>query len=114
MSEKPNILIICGKNKKRSKTGEQIFRNDSRINVRSAGVSPKSEKKIGEKDITWADLILVMEHEQREKIKEVFSNLKIPKIIVLEIPDDYEYLDNELIEILTNKINMYLKELFNI
>ena len=114
MNERPNILIVCGKNKKRSKTGEHIFRKDPRINIRSAGVSPKSEKKVGEKDIMWSNLIFVMEHDHREKIKEEFSYLRLPKIIVLEIPDEYEFMDKELVEVLNDKVNSCLKEVFNI
>jgi len=60
---KPNILIVCGRNKKRSLTAEQIFRRDSRINIRSCGISPQSKKQITFGDIDWADLILVMEEE---------------------------------------------------
>ena len=61
MIKKPNILIICTRNKKRSRTAEYIFKNDSRFNIRSAGLSPKSERKITEKDVNWADFIFVME-----------------------------------------------------
>lgn len=111
---KPNILIVCGKNKKRSKTGEQIFRKDVRFNVRSAGVSPKSEKKISVKDVLWSNIILVMEHEHREKIIKEFRHINVPKIEVLNIPDEYEYMDSELIEILEDKINLYLKDCFNL
>lgn len=110
---KPNGLIICGKNKKRSKTGEHIFRKDLRFNVWSAGVSPKAEKKISEKDILWANIIFVMEQEHWDKITKEFRQLNTPKIEVLNIPDEYEYMDAELVEILQDKINLYLKKYFN-
>lgn len=64
MKERPNILVICGRNKKRSRTAEHIFKNDYRFSIRSAGLSPKSERKISENDLNWADLVLVMETEQ--------------------------------------------------
>lgn len=55
-SVRPNILVVCGRNKKRSRTAEYIFKNDDRFNIRSAGVSPKSDRQITEKDLNWADL----------------------------------------------------------
>ncbi len=109
MNHRPNILVVCGRNKKRSRTVEYIFKNDERFNIRSAGVSNKSERKISENDLNWADLVFVMESEQRVKIREVYRHLDLPKIEVLNIADDYEFLNEELIEILTEKINDALK-----
>ncbi|WP_291725333.1 low molecular weight protein tyrosine phosphatase family protein [Bernardetia sp.] len=108
MKERPNFLVVCGKNKKRSRTAEFIFKNDNRFAVRSVGVSPKSNRKITEKDVEWANLILVMEKDQKQKIKKLYSHLEIPTIEVLHIPDEYEYMDEELIEILTEKIEVFL------
>lgn len=111
MSVRPNILVICGKNKRRSRTAEYIFKNDNRFNIRSAGVSPKSERKISENDLHWATLVLVMETEHRSKIRELYNNLQLPKIVVLNIADVYEYLDEDLIQILHDKIDEIIEQL---
>ena len=111
MKERPNILVVCGRNKKRSRTAEHIFKNDNRFNIRSAGLSPKSERKISENDLNWADLVFVMETNQRAKIWEVYNHLELPKIEILHIPDDYEFMDEELVEILNDRINDALKDL---
>lgn len=108
MQERPNFLVVCGKNKKRSRTAEFIFKNDNRFAIRSVGVNPKSNRKITEKDIEWSDLILVMEKEHQQKIKKLYAYLELPTIEVLDIPDEYEFMDEELIEILTEKINSYI------
>ena len=50
MTERPNILVVCGRNKKRSRTAEYIFKNDNRFNIRSVGLSSKSDRKISEND----------------------------------------------------------------
>lgn len=105
MKVRPNLLVVCGRNKKRSRTAEYIFKNDSRFAIRSAGLSPKSDRKISENDLNWADLIVVMEKNQRTKISETYTHLFLPKIEILEIPDDYEFMDEELIEMLTERIN---------
>lgn len=109
MTERPNILVICGRNKRRSRTAEFIFKNDDRFNIRSAGLSPKSDKKISEKDLNWADLVLVMETGQRAKVRELYKYIELPDIEILDIPDDYEFMDEELICILTNRINNSLR-----
>jgi protein-tyrosine phosphatase len=114
MTPRPNILIICGKNKRRSRTGEFIFKNDSRFNVRSAGLSPKSDRKISEADLNWSDLVYVMEAEHRTKIREQYRHLDLPAIEVLHIPDEYEYMDEELIDLLTDRINQSLQEAYGI
>jgi predicted protein tyrosine phosphatase len=112
--DKPNILIVCGRNKRRSRTAEYIFKNDSRFSIRSAGLSEKSERQLSEKDVIWSDLILTMEDKQKARIKELYRHLDLPPIEVLYISDDYEYLDPALIELLEEKINSILMTLFKI
>ena len=114
MTERPNILVVCGRNKKRSRTAEHIFKNDNRFNIRSAGLSPKSDRKISENDLNWADLVFVMETGHRSKIRGLYRHLELPTIEVLNIADDYEFMDDELIEILTDRINDTLRIVYNI
>jgi len=109
---RPSILVICGKNKKRSRTAEYIFKHDSRFAIQSAGVSPKSERKISENDLLWANIVLVMEPNHKSKIGQLFRHLDLPEILVLDIPDEYEFMDEELVEILTTKINSVFAEQF--
>lgn len=99
--EKTNILFICSKNKWRSPTAEKIYKNDNRFNVRSAGVSESSKRKVSFKDIEWADLILVMEQNHKSRIRKTFREIKyLPPIESLDIPDDFQYMDPELIELI--------------
>lgn len=114
MTERPNILVVCGRNKKRSRTAEYIFKNDDRFNIRSAGLSPKSDRKISENDLNWANLIFVMENGQRAKIWGLYRHLELPTIEVLNIPDNYEFMNEELIEMLSDRINDKLKIVYNI
>ena len=114
MTERPNLLVVCGKNKKRSRTAEYIFKNDSRFNIRSVGLSPKSERKISENDLNWADLVFVMEPAQRGKIWGLYRHLQLPTIEVLNIEDNYEFMDEELIQMLTDRINDTLKIVYKL
>ncbi|TAG86086.1 MAG: protein-tyrosine-phosphatase [Bacteroidetes bacterium] len=113
MTQKPNILVVCGRNKRRSRTAEYVFKNDERFAIRSAGVSPQSDKKISENDLNWADIVLVMETNQKKKIQQIYNHLDLPTIEVLEIEDIYEFMDEDLIEILTNDINQIFTNYFS-
>jgi predicted protein tyrosine phosphatase len=104
-----NLLFVCSKNKWRSPTAETIYRKDSRLNVRSAGTSSSARKQISEKDLNWADLILVMEHKHRKMINSKYRHLDLPEILVLDIPDDYQYMSDELITILQISIKKILE-----
>jgi protein-tyrosine phosphatase len=114
MTDRPNLLVVCGRNRKRSRTAEHIFKNDNRFNIRSVGLSAKSEREISERDIKWADVIFVMESGHRARIWAAYRHLTIPNIEVLDIDDDYEFLDDELVKILTERINGTLKKVYNL
>lgn len=102
MEESPQrILFVCGKNLRRSPTAAAIFRNHPGLEVRSAGVSEKSRHRITEADLRWADLVLVMERKHAARIRESFGTMNpLPPIRSLDIPDDYEFMDPELVELL--------------
>lgn len=63
-------------------------------------MSPKSGHTLSSQDITWADLILVMEDKYRQRIRETFRDSDFPLIESLEIPDEYAYMDPELVELI--------------
>lgn len=104
-----NILFVCSRNEWRSPTGEAIFRNHDLISAKSAGTSPSARIKINQKHIDWANIIFVMEKKHLQLIEQKFGNeLDRQKIIVLNIPDEYQYMDEELIEELQTKVLAYL------
>jgi predicted protein tyrosine phosphatase len=101
---KPHILFVCGRNQWRSPTAERLYRNDARVAVRSAGVSQKSPHPISSADIAWADLILVMEEKYAAAIRERFRRSRLPPIKSLDIPDEYQFMDEELIELIRSGV----------
>lgn len=98
MTERPNILVVCGRNKNRSRTAEHIFKNDDRFSIRSTGLSEKSGRLVTENDLNWADMVLVMETGHRAKLSGQFRHLDLPPIEVLNIEDENEFMDEELVE----------------
>ncbi|WP_250657840.1 low molecular weight protein tyrosine phosphatase family protein [Alkalimarinus coralli] len=102
---KRNILFICSKNQWRSPTAETIWRKHPSLNVRSAGTSQKARKTVNAKDIAWADVIFVMEEKHKNRLKADFSRMLSHKTIyVLDIPDEYQYMDSNLIDELESTV----------
>ena len=108
-TDRPKILVVCGRNKRRSRTAEYIFKNDNRFQIKSAGLSSQSDIQLSEKLINWADVIFVMDNGQRNRIQNQYRTMQLPDIHNLHIADDYEYLEPELIDMLTTRINSTLK-----
>ncbi|MFB2538174.1 MULTISPECIES: low molecular weight protein tyrosine phosphatase family protein [unclassified Acinetobacter] len=107
-----NFLFICSKNQWRSPTAERIFKDYANLNTRSAGTSRQAKKPVSANDIVWADKIFVMEHKHKQQIQAMFrQELKFKETIVLDISDDYHYMDAELIEILQQSMQGYLDNL---
>lgn len=113
-TNRPNVLVLCGRNKKRSRTAEAIFKNDARFGIRSAGLSAKSDRKVTENDLRWADLVLVMEHKQRGKLHSQFPGLALPPVEVLQISDEYAYMDPVLVNLIAEKVNAQLNVHFKL
>lgn len=109
-TKKRNILFICSKNQWRSPTAENIWRKHPKLNVRSAGTSPKAKKTVSSKDILWADSIFVMEEKHKSRLKSEFSRLLSNKTLhVLDIPDEYQYMDSALINELESTVGSLLE-----
>ena len=114
MLSKPNVLVVCGRNKRRSRTAEYMFKNDQRFNIRSVGLSPRSQREIKANDVQWSNIILVMDDEQSTQLKSQYKSSDIPVVEVLGIEDNYEYLNQELQEILRREINTLLEQHFEL
>ncbi len=107
-----NILFVCSKNKWRSRTAETIFKNTGNHNVKSAGTSQNARVKLNENHLNWADLVFVMEEKHLQIIEQKFrSNAFNDKIIVLDIPDNYKYMDEDLILTLKVAVSSFIEDL---
>jgi predicted protein tyrosine phosphatase len=105
VNERLNVLFVCSRNQWRSPTAEQVWRKHPQIAARSAGTSPNARHKVSVEDIRWASVILVMEEKHKSRLTAEFTRLLENKPIhVLDIPDDYKYMEPELIEILEQSV----------
>ena len=104
-----NILFVCSQNRWRSRTAETIFKDQQHHVVRSAGTATDARIKVNEKLINWADLIFVMEKRHKQLLQAKFKQFLTGKeIIILGIEDNYQYMDEELIDILRASVTPYL------
>ena len=96
---KENLLFVCSRNQWRSPTAEQVWRRHPLLSVRSAGTSPNARRRVSADDIAWSTVIMVMEEKHKSRLKAEFARALAGRTIhVLDIPDDYQYMDPELVE----------------
>ena len=99
------VLFICSRNRWRSLTAERIFSGGVGYEVRSAGTQPNARVVVTEGHIGWADVIFVMEKSHLNKLRQKFPEaLANKEIITLHIPDDYTFMQPELIDELHSKV----------
>ena len=108
-----NRLFVCSRNQNqwRSPTAEQVFRDDPRVSVRSRGLSPRSPRRLSAADLAWADLVFVMESSHRARITGTMrETLGDTPVHVLNIPDDYPFMDPELVELLLDRVGWHVRD----
>lgn len=104
-----NILFFCSRNQWRSRTAEDLFKNNGLHLVKSAGTSAAARRKVNENLLVWADCIIVMERKHKKLLNEKFRTLLSDrKLYVLNIPDKYKYMDTLLVELLNERWKSFL------
>lgn len=95
------LLFVCRQNRMRSRTAERMLKGLPGYSVKSAGIEPTSRTQVNKKLITWADLIFVMQRWHWLVLEEDFPKaLKGKRVICLNIPDEYQYMEPELVHFL--------------
>ena len=108
-TEPTRVLFVCSKNQWRSPTGETVFRRVTGVETRSAGTARSARRTVSIADIRWADLIVVMEDKHAQRLRADFRDaVRHKRLHVLDIPDDYRYMDEELIALLHAKVTPLL------
>ena len=110
---KLKILFVCTINRMRSATAHKIFETDKRFEIKSAGTDKSAATVLSHDLLDWADAVVVMEKGHRNYIRSNFPSFyESKKIVCLYIPDEYEYMQPELITILKAKFeDVYLRGL---
>lgn len=103
-------LFICTQNRLRSPSAEQVFSTWPGVETDSAGLGNDANVPLSPEQIEWATLIFVMEQTHRRKLSQKFQRfLNGKKVICLGIPDDYDFMQPELVALLQKKVAPFLK-----
>lgn len=105
-----NLLFVCSENRLRSPTAEAVFSQYPGINAIGAGTNFDAETPVSGDLIEWADVILVMEKSHRNKLAKKYKELlKGKRLVCLDIPDIYECMQPELIQLLEARVPRYVR-----
>lgn len=108
-AKKLKVLFVCMQNRLRSPTAQKVFSDYPRLEVKSAGVDKDSTVPVTRELLEWADLVFVMEKKQRNIIHKRFKDLyQTKRIVCLYIPDDFDYMDPLLIDLLKEGVTPYI------
>ncbi|MDR7070730.1 putative protein tyrosine phosphatase [Pseudoxanthomonas japonensis] len=104
-----NLLFICTQNRLRSPTAEQVFADWPGVETASAGLGNDADVPVSPELLAWADTVFVMEKAHRNRLSAKFKrDLDGKRVICLDIPDDYAYMDPDLIRLLKQKVIRFL------
>lgn len=103
------MLFVCSQNRLRSPTAEQVFSRCGDLEVASAGTNHDAENPLTDELIAWADVVFVMEKAHRSKLQRRFrAALGGKRVICLDIPDEYEFMQPELVQLLELRVSRHL------
>jgi predicted protein tyrosine phosphatase len=106
-----NVLFVCSANRLRSPTAEQVFATWPGVETDSAGISSGASVLLSSDQVDWADVIFVMEKTHRSKLARQFrSHLKGKRVVCLDIPDDYGFMDPVLVRMLEHRVGRFLPQ----
>jgi predicted protein tyrosine phosphatase len=104
------ILFVCTGNVDRSRTAEDLYRDDPRYEVRSAGTAAFATTPVTRELLRWADRVFVMCEEldrHRSILKARFPELERP-IVDLGVEDRWHRGDPELVRLLLERLEPHL------
>jgi len=99
------VLTVCSANMLRSPTIAHLLSSAPyNFNTRSAGTEPYALIPVTEDLLVWADEIVCADTEHAMWVRNKMMTWMLDKpIINLEIPDNYEYRNPELIQLIKER-----------
>lgn len=103
------VLFVCSQNRLRSPTAEQLFSRREDLEVDTAGTNHDADNPLTDELVAWANVIFVMEKTHRSKLQRRFrAALAGKRVICLDIPDEYDFMQPELARLLEVKVGEHL------
>ncbi len=105
-----NVLFVCGKCRHRSPTAQHVFAGLDGYETDCAGLSRDADLVLDSEQVEWADIFVVMEKRQIARLKRSFpARIGGKKIVSLDIPDQYEFMQPELIAKLKERQGRFVR-----
>jgi predicted protein tyrosine phosphatase len=103
------LLFVCSQNRIRSLSAEKYFEGFPLYQVRSVGTQPDARIVVTEGHLGWADIVFCMEKSHLNRLRRKFPEaLRGKRVITLHIPDDYEFMDADLLDEFRAKLGPYV------
>lgn len=103
-------LFLCTHNRLRSPTAEQVFASWPGVETDSAGVGADADVPLSPEQLAWAEIVFVMEKKHKARLSSGFKRyLNGKRVICLDIPDEYAFMQPELITLLEARAGRFLK-----
>jgi predicted protein tyrosine phosphatase len=86
-----------------------VFSDWPDLEVASAGLNHDAGNPVTPDLVEWADIIFVMEKAHRNRLRRKFKpHLNRQRLICLNIPDEFEFMDPQLVRLLKAAVPKYL------
>lgn len=103
------VLFLCSLNRNRSPTAQKVFEMVPGIEVRSGGLDWGSAREATPDDLVWTDIIFIMERRHRTMLGRKFGPaLRGKNVVMLDIPDRFDPMQRELVELLLCRVPQFL------
>lgn len=87
-----------------------MFAGRPGLETASAGTNRGADNPLSAELVDWADVIFVMEKQHQRKLSDNFrGQLRDKRVVCLGIPDDYQFMQPELVDILEAKVGKHLR-----
>lgn len=104
-------LFVCEGNRHRSPTAERLYAATPGVKARSAGLSALARVELTDELLAWADVVFVMD-ARLEKLtrRRLATAIEGKKLVGLNVPDDYQFMQPELLAVLAERLTPHLGE----
>jgi predicted protein tyrosine phosphatase len=110
MTTPRRVLFLCSRHRLRSPTAAMVFGEWAHLQVDSAGLADDAETPLSADQLDWAELIMVMESSHRRRLQARYGALlRGKRVVCLDIPDRYDFMQPELVELLLKKAGPLLR-----
>lgn len=104
------VLFLCSRHRLRSPTAAAVFGERPGLEVDSAGLADDADTPLDAGQLEWADLVVVMEARHARLLRQRFGRqLAGKRVVSLDIPDRYAFMQPELVALLEQRAGPLLR-----